>query len=174
MPTGGCSCNFAVRGWSLAARQYGFVRINVLYARSKLANLHFSLFAHLILSDIFLVSYNVYYDVYVHSTSVRASCSKLEARNTSVVTNIRVTSTIKMNIFQIFAAGTYTHVSPEYISFARLIPMFSPRFWWSWKCVLKNCELQARAKKYFYFIFTYNKTLVFPGEKDYGKHSVLW
>lgn len=148
MPTGGCSCNFGVRVNFARRDNMVFVGINVLYARSKLANLHFSLFAYLILSDIFIsrILQRVLWCIYTFY-SVRASCSKLRARNTSVVTNIRVMSTIKMNIFQIFAAGAYTHVSPEYIFLARLILMFSPHFWYSWKCVLKNCGLQSRARQ---------------------------
>lgn len=51
--------------------------------------------------------------------------SRLWARNTSVVTNIHVMLTIKMNIFQIFAIGTYTHTSPEYYSTCEIDPHIS-------------------------------------------------
>jgi len=131
-----------------------FVGINVLYRIGDRANLHFSRCVLDIKRRIHIVSYKVYIYIYIYTyvctyilwciCTLYCTCfySRLRARNTSVVTNIHVTSTIKMNIFQIFAIGAYTHTPLECFPLARSILIF-PSFLILHKNALwKICELR--------------------------------
>jgi len=120
-----------------------------MYPFAEIARIYIFHVAHSILSDVIhVVSYKVYIHTYVlwcvYTFYRTCFYSRLRARNTSAVTNIHVTSTIKMNIFQIFAIGMYTHTYLEYIPLAWSIFIF-PSFLILIKRTLKNLWI-TRAK----------------------------